>query len=141
MSKENKENTNSMTTITKFRLEGKTEQGLLDSCKTEEIKTDERLHQNNILTMLQIGDCESITWTNPEKGTRIYPPVHTLAVVVDLTDGQGALRFFELETDKFVDMVGMEDAGKQVLVQWSKQWWLRISGQLRIGYIVGKHEK
>lgn len=66
------------------------------------------------------------------------PPENTLAIVIDLTKGQGAFRFYELTADKYIDMVGMEDSGKQILVQWNNQWWLRMSGQLRIGYIAEK---
>lgn len=76
-----------------------------------------------------------MSWANPPKGTRIFPPENTAAVVVDLTDSQGALRIFETEGDRFVDMVGMEEKGNQILVPWDTSWWLRVSGQLRIGYI------
>ena len=84
---------------------------------------------------MQVGQSGSILWTIPEKATRITPPEETVAIVIDLTDSQGALRIFEVETDKFVDMIGMDDQGNQVLVPWENQWWFRASGQLRIGYI------
>lgn len=107
---------------TKITIKKSTDGELIDKCKSE------------------IGDCRSISWTYPPKGTRISPPEHTVAVVVDLTDSQGALRIFETETDKFVSMVGMEETGKQILVPWDSNWWLRISGQLHIGYLKNNGE-
>jgi hypothetical protein len=76
-----------------------------------------------------------VTWTNPPIGERISPPDDTVAVVVDLTNGQGALRIFEKETGGFVDGVGTEEKGNQILIPWRLKWRLRISGQLRIGYV------
>jgi hypothetical protein len=84
------------------------------------------------------GDCEPIIWITPVKGTRINPPTNTVAVVVDVGSNRGAIRIFEKEGGGYVNIIGMEEAGNQVIVPWDTNWWLRASGSLQVGYIVEK---
>lgn len=85
------------------------------------------------------GDCEPITWTTPSKGTRIDPPAKTVAIVVNVIDNLGAIRIFEQEGDEYVNGVGTEEVGNLMIVPWDSKWWFRVSGFLRIGYIIVKN--
>lgn len=93
-----------------------------------------------ILNTIQTGcgDCESIIWKTPSKGTRIDPPANTVAVVVDVVDNRGAIRIFEKEGEEYVDGVGTEETGNLVIVPWESSWWFRVSGSIRTGYVVVK---
>lgn len=64
-----------------------------------------------------------------------------MAVVVDVANNQGMIRFFDKETDDYVNGVGIEEAGNLVIVPWDSKWWAWVSGSLRIGYIVVKDAK
>ncbi|KGM91614.1 uncharacterized protein PADG_12298 [Paracoccidioides brasiliensis Pb18] len=61
--------------ITKIRAKTSTDDELLKECKEE----------------AECNTCDSITWTEPMKGTRIDPPPNTVAVVVDLIHTRGAI--------------------------------------------------
>lgn len=106
--------------VKKIRTQKSTDDGLLEDCENE----------------TACGDCEPITWTTPSKGTRIDPPANTFAVIVDVVYNRGAIRIFEKNDDKYVDGVGMEEAGNLMIVPWDNLWWFRASGSLRVGYIV-----
>ena len=61
-----------------------------------------------------------------------------MAVVVDVVNNQGAIRIFEKENDEYVNGVGTEEAGSLVIIPWDSNWRSRVSGSLRIGYVVVK---
>ncbi|KAH6719536.1 hypothetical protein BKA61DRAFT_278006 [Leptodontidium sp. MPI-SDFR-AT-0119] len=107
--------------VTKIRTQTTTDDELLEECKTE----------------TECGDCD-ISWTTPPKRTEITAPEETVAVVVDVVNYQGAIRIYQKGSNKSVDAVGMEEAGKLVIVPWDSDWWFRASGSLRVGYIKKK---
>ena len=39
------------------------------------------------------------------------------------------------ESGDYIGGVGLEDAGKYVIIPWDHSWRLRVSGSLRIGYL------
>ena len=47
---------------------------------------------------------------------RISPPADTVALVVNLVNNVGAIRIFETSSKKFVDMIGIEEAGKLIII-------------------------
>lgn len=108
--------------ITKIRSQNYSADQLIDQCKQE----------------IQGGDYKPISWLTPSKGVKISPPAETVAVVVDFGNNRGAIRIFELEGDEYVNIVGVEEAGKQVMIPWRKNWWFRASGSLQVGYIIGR---
>jgi hypothetical protein len=66
---------------------------------------------------------------------RISPPADTVALVVNLVGNVGAIRIFETSSKKFVDMVGMEEAGKLIMIPWNSAWYISAAGSLPVGYI------
>ena len=61
-------------------------------------------------------------WTTPSRATRIELPPNTVAVIVNLVDNQGIVRMYEKDTDKYVDMVGIEETGNMVILLWQSNW-------------------
>lgn len=86
-------------------------------------------------TEVACGECKPISWSTPVKGTQIDPPTQTDAIVVDLVESQGAIRIFETASGEYLAGAGTEEAGNFVIIPWSSNWWFRVSGSLRVGYI------
>ncbi|OJD11574.1 hypothetical protein AJ78_07676 [Emergomyces pasteurianus Ep9510] len=82
--------------ITKIRAKTSTDDELLKECKEE----------------AKCNTCDSITWTEPAKGTRIDPPPNTVA---DLIHTRGAIRIYENQ-GAYVNGVGTEEAGNRVII-------------------------
>ena len=78
------------------------------------------IHTNEILISIQAGcgECHPIEWTTPLKATRIDPSPNTMAIIVNLVDGQGAIRIYEKENDTYINIVGIEEAGNIVIIPW-----------------------
>ncbi|KAK9543857.1 hypothetical protein V6Z98_001668 [Aspergillus fumigatus] len=89
--------------------------------------------------LAQCTRCDSITWSEPGKGNRIDPPPNTMAVVVDLTSGRGAMRIYD-KTGPYVNGIGMEDEGKRMIVPWYDGWWFYVSGNLKVGLVFGARD-
>ena len=65
------------------------------------------------------------------------PPPKSVAVVVDLIESHGAIHITN-DNGVYIDMVGTEFAGHLVLVPWDNSWFLRGSGSIEVGYVLGK---
>lgn len=65
------------------------------------------------------------------------PAASIKAIVVDATS-KGAIRIFEKGKDERIDSVGMQEDGQMVLIPWNSNWWFRVSGTLRIGFLEEK---
>ncbi|KAK3938102.1 hypothetical protein QBC46DRAFT_169887 [Diplogelasinospora grovesii] len=106
------------TTIRKMKVERQTDNALLKQFEE----------------LLKHGEC-GIAWNELHKATKIVPPRGTVAIVVDVPENKGAIRVFEDASDQYLGGVGTEHAGFMVIVPWDENWWFRVSGSLRIGYI------
>jgi hypothetical protein len=54
---------------------------------------------------------------NPSKDIRIDPPKNTVAIVVDVRGGQGAIHIIKTQDNKHVDKVGpVKEGGNLVMV-------------------------
>ncbi|KAG4420649.1 hypothetical protein IFR04_006239 [Cadophora malorum] len=104
--------------IKKIRTQTSTDAELLEECKNE----------------TNCGDCE-LSWTTPPKRTQIKPPGNTVAIVIDVSARGGAVRIFQNDSDERVGAVGVEEAENLVIVPWDSNWWFRVSGSLRVGYV------
>jgi hypothetical protein len=86
----------------------------------------------------EVGD---ITWTSPSKGTRIYPPENTVAIIVNLVNNPGAIRIFRDEST-YIDGVFIDDSDEsREIVLWKIGWWFRASGSPQVAYVAKKAEK
>jgi len=66
----------------------------------------------------------------------VDPPKDTVAVVVDVRGGQGAIRIASTQENKNVDDVGpVKGAGNLVIVQWKSDWWYYAIGSVRVAHI------
>jgi len=45
------------------------------------------------------------------------------------------VRIFQNDSDERVGAVGVEEAENLVIVPWDSNWWFRVSGSLRVGYV------
>lgn len=81
--------------------------------------------------------CESIEWITPPKASRMKPPSTVVAVIVDVTNKQGAIHITN-DDGTYIDMVGTEFAGYFVVVPWRYDWRLRGSGSIEVGYVLRK---
>lgn len=91
-----------------------------------------------ILTTFQTGsgDCNPLHWTTPSVDVRVDPPKDTVAVVVDVRGGQGAIRINNTQDNKHVDKVGpIKGAGNLVIVLWKSDWWYYAIGFVRVAHI------
>lgn len=124
--------------IEKIRVQKSKDDELAEECrKAVHYSQKSAIHTNEILISIQVGcgECHPIEWTTPSKATRIDPPPNTVAIIVNLVDGQGAIRIYEKENDTYVDIVGTEEAGNIVIIPWQSTWWFRLSGSLRVGHV------
>jgi len=58
-----------------------------------------------------------------------------VAIVIDVSARGGAVRIFQNDSDERVGAVGVEEAENLVIVPWDSNWWFRVSGSLRVGYV------
>lgn len=64
------------------------------------------------------------------------PAQDTVAVVVDVRSGQGAIRIASTQGNNHVDDVGpMKGAGNMVIVPWKSDWWYYAIGSVRVAHI------
>ncbi|KAI9749788.1 MAG: hypothetical protein M4579_006738 [Chaenotheca gracillima] len=103
----------------KIRLQAATDDDLVEKCK----------EQTNC------GDCTAPDWMTPSEDVRMIPPEDTVALVIDIGQNQGAIQIVEKQANKYVDMVGTEEAGNMVMIPWNKDWWFYCIGSTRVGYI------
>lgn len=75
---------------------------------------------------------------SPPKRTRMYPPDSTAAIVVDVRNGKGGVNIHKKESNGWVDMVGIEERGKLVIVPWDKSWFYYVVGSVQVGYMARK---
>lgn len=133
-----------VTTIKKIRVQKSKDDELVEECR-KAVHYSQRfaIHSDKLLISIQTGcgECHLIVWTMPAKATRIDPPPTTVAVIVNLVDGQGAIRTYEKENDAYVDIVGTEEAGNFVIIPWESTWWFRLSRSLRVGHVKAKYTK
>ena len=67
------------------------------------------------------------------------PPKNTVAVVVDVRGGQGAINILNTQDNKYVDKVGsIKGAGNLVIVPWRSSWWYYAIGSVRVAHIKKK---
>lgn len=94
--------------------------------------------QRRILKPFQTdcGECEPLVWTTPSNDVRVNPPENTVAVVVDVRGGQGAINILNTENNKYVDKVGpIKGADNLVMVLWRSSWWYYAIGSVRVAHI------
>ncbi|ROT39290.1 hypothetical protein SODALDRAFT_332726 [Sodiomyces alkalinus F11] len=78
----------------------------------------ERLCKENVLCQ----DCHisGVEFPTTEPLTRIYPVDNVVAIVVDIAEGGGKFKIYNLD-DKFVGNVGYEaESEHMMIVQWQK---------------------
>ncbi len=82
------------------------------------------------------GDCDPVGWTTPARNVRINPPKNTVALVVDVRGGQGAIRIVNKEDNKHVDDVGpIKEGGNLVIIPWKNIWWYYAIGSVRVAHV------
>jgi hypothetical protein len=59
-----------------------------------------------------------------------------VAVVVDLIHSRGAIRIYENQGG-YVNGVGTEETGNQVIIPWDETWWFYVAGTLKVGIVSG----
>ena len=80
-----------------------------------------------------------MVWTTLAKNVRMDPSETTVALVVDVRGGQGAIRIVNKEDNKHVDGVGpMKEAGNLVIVLWKNKWWYYAIGSVRVAHVEKK---
>ena len=79
--------------------------------------------------------CTKLQWNTHQDRDEINPDDSTAAIVVDLRNITAAIRIFETNDDQFIDGVGIEEAGKLVIVPWQSGWWYYCTGSPRVGHI------
>jgi hypothetical protein len=89
-------------------------------------------------SQINCGDCKPISWTNPLKGESTTPPTGTVAIVIDVRGNKGAIRIYEVSGRSFRGSVGLEEAGKMVIIPWDSGWYYSAAGSLPVGHIVEK---
>jgi hypothetical protein len=47
---------------------------------------------------------------------KILLSIETVAVVINVRDNRGAIRIFKLERDKYINIIEIKKAGKQVMI-------------------------
>lgn len=84
-------------------------------------------------------DCDSLVWTTSSDDDRVNPPENTVAVVVDVRGGQGAIHIIKTQDNKHVDKVGpVKEGGNLVMVPWKSIWWYYAIGSVRVAHIEKK---
>ena len=67
------------------------------------------------------------------------PPKNTVAVVVDVRSGQGAIHIIRTQDNKHVDKVGPVKEGENlVMVPWENTWWYYAIGSVYVAHIEKK---
>jgi len=126
-----------MAGVTKFRTVDPDNKKLVELYKKEVLFLRLNLYPIVMLisTQTNSGDCEDPTWITPPNRKRIYPPVGTVAIVVDVRTNRGAINIHEKESNEFIDGVGIEEAGKLVIVPWDSTSYYYAVGTVRVAYI------
>jgi len=95
-----------------------------------------------LIELFEKTECDdrvTLFWATLENRTTITPPEGTLAIVVDVRvkEGQsGAFFIHEQQSEEFVDMVGMENRGKLIIVPWDGDWcYYTVQYLRRVGYL------
>ena len=73
-----------------------------------------------------------------EPPTTIRPPENSVAIVVNISEHGGRIKFFETTNNKFVGNVSAEDFEMLVMVPLDSGWWYYSIGSLEVRYIVKK---
>ena len=67
------------------------------------------------------------------------PSQKTVAVIVDVRGGQGAINIHRTQDDEYVDKVGpTKGAGDLVIVPWKIGWWYYAIGSVRVAHVEKK---
>ena len=69
-----------------------------------------------ISTQTNSNNYKNPTWIILLNRKRIYPLVSTIAIVVDVRTNRRAINIYKKESNKFINRVGIEEAGKLVIV-------------------------
>jgi hypothetical protein len=113
-----------------------------EGTETERIKVDRQADDDTVLAKLgeiipkpEENGKWTITWKEQSQG-RTNPSTDTIAIVIDVPEeNTGAVKVFERETGIHRFTVGTGHKGYKVIVPWHQEWWFRVSGSLKIGYI------
>lgn len=69
---------------------------------------------------LSCDECDSITWFDPNRGSRIDVPSNIVAIAVDRINHRGAIRVYD--QGKYVGGVGSETAEDVIVIPWELNW-------------------
>lgn len=80
-----------------------------------------------------------MSWTTPAKNVQIDPLKNTVALVVDVSGGQGTICIVNKEDNKNVDDVGPIKEGRNLaIVPWKNNWWYYAIGSVRVAHVQKK---